>query len=228
MLKKMLTLGAMCAALLLTGCATVKPMAYSKDVATPADDKVVYLMTATFKNVYRTSFQPKLLVAHIEMPNAQSKEERINFKIDDEGKFENTTPEVGNTYLLRMELPPGQYKLVGMRCLNATFPVVTNYMVPIHATLNASKPGTVYLGHVEAVLRERQGNEFRAGPPVPLIDQAVGGASGGTFDVVFSDRWEEDAKLFITRFPAIKQVQVASMPLPPFDRAYAQKWWEEH
>jgi hypothetical protein len=229
MLKRILGLAALCATLLLTGCATVKPMTYSTDAPqAAANDKVVYLMTATIRNIYRPSYQPKLLVAHVEMPNAQSKEERINFKIDAEGSLENSTPEVGNTYLLRMELPPGEYKLVGLTCLNKSFPFIVNYLVPIHATVNQTVPGTYYLGHVEALLRERQGSEFRAGPPIPLVDQSIGGASGGSFDVVFSDRWTEDSELFVTHFPAMKDLKVASAPLPPFDRAYAQKWWEDH
>jgi len=229
MLKKILGWGALCATLLLTGCATVKPMSYSTDApAAVANDKVVYLMTATIRNVYRPSFQPKLLVAHFETPDAQSKEERINFKIDPEGSLENSTPEVGNTYLLRMELPPGEYKLVGLTCLNKSFPFVVRYLVPIHATVKQTTPGAYYLGHVEALLRERQGSEFRAGPPIPLLDQSMGGASGGSFDVAFSDRWTEDSELFVTQFPAMKDLKVASAPLPPFDRAYAQKWWEDH
>jgi hypothetical protein len=229
MLKKILGMATLAATLLLTGCATVKPMAFSTEAAKPpAADKAVFLMTATFKNVYRTSFQPKLLVANVEKPVVQGSEDRLNFRIDTEGSFENTSPDKGNTYLLRMELPPGEYTLVGMTCLNKSFPILAQYFVPVHAKIVASAPGTYYLGHVDAVLRERQGNEFRAGAPIPLIDQAIGGGSGGTFDVAIFDRWTEDQPLFHSRFPAMKDLTVASAPLPPFDREYAQKWWEDH
>lgn len=228
MLKKLLMLGSLCAALLLSGCATVKPMSYSPEAGKPSDGNVVYLMTATIRNVYRSSFQPKLLVAHVEMPDAQSKDERFNFKIDELGKLENSTAEVGNTYLLRMELPPGDYKLLALTCRNTAFPVIVTYQVPLHTRLNVTRPGTVYLGHVDAVLRERQGKEFRAGPVMPLVDQAVGGAAGGTFDIAFSNRWDEDKELFIERFPAIGDTKVDMAIMPPFDRAVAQKWWEDH
>lgn len=229
MLKKILGLAALAGALLLTGCATVKPMAYSTEAAKPpAADQSVYLMTATFKNVYRTSYQPKMLVAHIERPDAQGRDDRLNFRIDDQGKMENASPETGNTYLLRMELPPGEYTLVGVTCMNKSFPILATYFIPVHAKITVGAPGTYYLGHVDATLRERQGNEFRAGAVIPLVDQAVGGGAGGTFDISITDRWTDDQLLFQSRFPAMKDLTVASATLPPFDRAYAQKWWEDH
>lgn len=229
MLKKILGLAALAGTLLLTGCATVKPMAYSaKATEPPAADNAVLLMTTTFRNIYRTSYQPRMLVAHIEKPNVQGSDDRLNFRIDDLGKLESSSPEKGNTYLLRMELPPGEYTLVGVTCLNQSFPIIAQYFVPIHAKITVGAPGVYYLGNVHAVLRERQGNEFRAGAVIPLLDQAVGGGSGGTFDVSITDRWADDQLLFQSRFPAMKELTVASATLPPFDRAYAQKWWEEH
>lgn len=88
--------------------------------------------------------------------------------------------------------------------------------------------GVFYLGQVNAVVRERQGNEFRAGPPIPLIDQAVIGASGGTFDIEIVDAQARDEALFRERFPALKDATIRKAMLPGFDRARAQKWWEEH
>src|SRR5450759_5082661 len=94
-------------AILLAGCATSTKMAFSdgSDSAIKAD-KAVYLMTATIKNSYRTSHQPKLIVANVEKVPAANKADRLNFKIDDIGKIESDTPN-GSTYLLRMELEQG-------------------------------------------------------------------------------------------------------------------------
>lgn len=75
-------------------------------------------------------------------------------------------------------------------------------------------------------MRERQGNEFRAGPVIPLIDQGVAGASGGTFDIVVSDQWDTDQALFEKNFPALKGIEVRKSLVPAFDRAKAQKLWE--
>jgi len=94
--------------------------------------------------------------------------------------------------------------------------------------VNATTPGVYYLGHVDATVRERTGNEFKAGAPIPLIDQAVAGASSGTFDVAITDRWTQDESLFKNKYPALKKATINKSVLPAFDRDAAQKWWEAH
>src|SRR2546430_12996643 len=50
--------------------------------------------------------------------------------------------------------------------------------LPLHEELTVTQPGVFYLGHVDATVRERTGGEFKAGPSIPLIDQAeIGRAS---------------------------------------------------
>jgi hypothetical protein len=75
-------------------------------------------------------------------------------------------------------------------------------------------------------VRERVGGELTAGGPVPLIDQAVAGASGGTFDVAISDRWDIDGPRLVMAFPGLRQIAVQKVILPPFDRAAAQRWYD--
>jgi hypothetical protein len=77
-------------------------------------------------------------------------------------------------------------------------------------------------------VRERQENEFKAGPSIPLIDQAVAGASTGTFDIKISDNFVKDEAIFRSKFPALVGVPIRKSILPAFDRANAQKWWEAH
>ena len=86
----------------------------------------------------------------------------------------------------------------------------------------------VPIGHIEATVRERQGDEFKAGSSIPLIDQAVVGASGGTFDVAITDALSTDEALFRSKFPALTNVEIKRAILPPFDRLKAQQWWEAH
>jgi len=102
-----------------------------------------------------------------------------------------------------------------------------SFFTPLHTPLESKSPGVFYLGHVSAVVRERQGSEFRAGPAIPLIDQGVVGASGGTFDIAIVDGLASDEPQFRSRFPALNGATVQKAILPPFDRAKAQKWWEE-
>lgn len=214
----------------LGACATPTKMAYSSDSRTPVKPSdAVFLMTATLKNTYHPSFEPRLLVVNVEKGGAQSKADRLNFTLDDKARFkEADSHEDGNTYLLRLQLPPGQYVIRGLTCLSPHFPIMGSFFAPLHETLDASAPGVFYLGHVEAIVRERNGSEFKAGPSIPLIDQAVAGASGGTFEVEVSDRWDTEESVFRSTFPQLGATPVHKAILKPFDRAYAQDWWEKH
>lgn len=217
-------------AALASGCATRTPMAFESDAERlTVESKPVFLMTATLKNTYHTSFQPKLLVVNVEKPNAKEAADRLNFIMDAKARSQETnSPDVGNTYLLRMPLEAGEYEIRGLTSRSFSFPISGFFFTPMHSPLKSAKPGVYYLGHVEAIVRERQGNEFRAGPPIPLIDQAASGASGGTFDVEISDRLAVDEPIFRAAFPALKGVEIQKALLPTFDRAAAQRWWEAH
>lgn len=230
MLKRWTTWAGLAAAILLAGCATPTRMAFHDDAQRiEAGSKPVMLMKATIRNQYRPSFQPRLLVLHVERPDAKEAKDRINFTMDDKAKLGAGSPEEGNTYLLRMELEPGQYEIRGLTSMAGGFPIIGSFFAPMHMPLEVREGGVYYLGHVRATVRERQGNEFRAGPPIPLIDQAVVGASGGTFDVEMLDGQAEDEALFRTRFPALRaDIPIHKAMLPAFDRAKAQEWWEKH
>jgi len=228
-ISRIAALAAVCSWLLLTGCATPTKLAFAKDTTTPPkSNEQILLMTATLKNSYRTSHQMQLLVVSVERAGATDREGRLNFTIDDGAKAETDTADAGNSYYLSMKLEPASYVIVGLLAMNRSFPTVTNYFVPLHADLTVTGPGVFYLGHVEATLRERTGNEFKAGPSIPLIDQSVGGASGGTYDIEISDQWDTDKPKFLAKFPALNGVSVTKSVLPPFDRAKAQDWWEKH
>jgi hypothetical protein len=214
------------AALSLSGCATKMDMPYSSNQPSADPAKGVYLMTLTTKNTYHTSFQPDMLVINVEKVGAQSSADRLNFVIDDAGKNETGSADTGNTYLIRMQLPPGDYMIHGVTCLNRQFPIIASFFVPLHEKLTVSAAGVYYLGHVDGTVRERVGDEFKAGPTLPLIDEAVAGASGGTFDVVISDQWDKDSQQFVAKFPSLQGINVQKAIMAPFDRALAQKLWE--
>jgi hypothetical protein len=216
-------------AVLLSGCATPTKMAFDSDEERLTESsKPVFLMTATLKNAYRTSFQPKLIVVNVERAGAKDAADRLNFTLDEKAKNESDNPEVGSTYFLRMQLDPGRYEIRGLTSVGRSFPISGFFFAPMHAPVESSHPGVFYLGHVTATVRERQGNEFKAGPSIPLLDQAIAGASGGTFDIEISDRLSTDETTFRSKFPALRAIEIKKSVLPPFDRAVAQKWWEAH
>lgn len=213
-------------ALTLTGCATRTKMAFEDDTQKVTEtSKPIYLMTATIKNNYKPSYQPNLIVVNVEKAGAKEAADRLNFTMDDKAVNKAVAADAGNSYLLRLELEAGRYEIRGLTSQSMSFPFVAMFFTPLHAPLDVSKPGVYYLGHVTATVRERQGEEFKAGPSVPLIDQAVAGASSGTFDVEISDRFATDEAVFRAKFPALNGVAIQKALLPAFDRAKAQQWW---
>ncbi|RSZ61014.1 hypothetical protein HF313_16940 [Massilia atriviolacea] len=200
------------------------PFGTADEAINPA--KSIYLMTATLKNDYHSSYQPKAIVLHVERGAAADKADRINYTMDTLARAESDAAGTGNTYYLRMELEQGQYTVRSITGMVQSFPIIATFSAPLHAQLDAATPGVYYLGHVDATVRERVGNEFKAGPSIPLIDQAVAGASGGTFDVAVSDRWARDESEFKRRFPVLKSATIGKAILPAFDRPKAQAFWE--
>ena len=214
----------------LTGCATPTKMALldekTSDIGTK---KPVYLMTVTLRNSFHTSYQPRLLVVHTEKPDAKEKSDRINFTMDDLAKYdEDDSKEKGNTYLIRMEFDPGKYEIVGFTSRVKSFLTPGWFFTPLHADIEVNSPGVFYLGHVSGIVRKRNEGEFRAGPPIPILDQAVVGAADGTFDVEITDDFNKDEAIFRETFPSLAGITIQKAILPPFDRAKAQQWWEAH
>lgn len=217
------------AALALSGCASTLDMPFADNAAAAPDaGKAVFLMTVTTKNTYHTSYQPDMVVVNVERSAVKSDEDKLNFKIDKNGTNETGKPETGNTYLVRMQLDPGEYIIQGVTCFNNQFLIIATFFAPLHEKLAVTGPGVYYLGHVDATVRERVGGEFKAGPTIPLIDQGVAGASGGTFDITISDAWTTDEAQFDAKFSGLKGVTVQKAIMAPFDRAEAQKYWEDN
>jgi hypothetical protein len=220
---------AVLSALILSACATPTKMALHDDSESiEKSEKPIFLMTATLKNGYRESYQPELLVVNIERKEVTGSSDRINFTMDDKAKKNSDSDKAGNSYFLRMALDSGSYVVRGMTGFSGIFPVRGMFFAPVHTDLQAPKSGVYYLGHIDATVRERNENEFRAGPVIPLLDQAVTGFSGGTFEIAVTDRFEQDAPEFMAKFPALKNVQITKALLPAFDREKAQKWWDAH
>lgn len=227
MYRRTFMLPLLCVAFLVSGCATSTKMAFHKETDTlSADGNPIFLMTVTCRNNYKPGYQPELKVVNVEKQEAKERKDRLNFTTDKKAQLAAGEKEEGNGYLVRMELASGDYVLRGLTGTSGTFPVMGTFVAPLNLDLTAKGSGVYYLGHVNATVRERKDGEFRAGPPIPLLDQAVTGFSGGTFDIEISDRQVEDEALFKERFPVLSNVAIQKAILPPFDREKAQKLWE--
>ncbi|TQK04753.1 hypothetical protein [Herbaspirillum sp. SJZ107] len=211
--------------LALTGCATVNQMAFDKkSTSIDTREKSVVLMTVDVSRSDGSRFVPEPFVVKLARPNAQSKEERQNFKLD---KDVDAVQENGHSiYLVRASLAPGEYKLQEVMGLAKGFPIMGTFIVPLNTDLKVKPGSIVYIGRIKATLRDRVGNEFRAGPLLPLLDQSVAGMSGGTWDVTYENLADKDIGLFRAAYPVLGNVNVETAPLPAFDRAAAQRQWE--
>jgi hypothetical protein len=211
----------------LGACATPTAMPFAADSDRVSEkSKPIFLMTANLRNLYRTNYQPRLIVVHVVKEGGRDTADRLNFTIDLKGRKETDLSESGNTYFIRFQLDPGEYDLIGMSSMARSGLILSRFITPLHAKITVKESGVYYLGHITGKIRERVGDEFKAGPSLPLIDQAVGGASGGTFDIEIKDEWSAFEDVFRSRFPALEGVSVKKAVLPPFDRAKAQSRWE--
>lgn len=209
---------------LISGCATVHEMGVKKDTKhLKLDNKGLLLMSVQVANEYKPDYQPQVIVAFVEKPNAQSKEDRHNFKTDLEGTISSSD---GSRYLLRMELEPGKYVVRGASCMYRSLFLIGSCFIPIHADIVVEPNKVTYLGRVKGVMKERKDEEFRAGPLIPLVDQSVTGFSQSTFEVFISDQSDEDLTAYKSLFPVLSTAEIETRILPPFDRKRAQVWWE--
>ncbi len=213
---------------LLTGCASVPHMPLSDENPNIEATKPLYLMTVTVRNEHKQRWQPKVLNIVLSKDAGAGKQEQVAFRLDTKAAVASTTAGGVTTYLVRFSTDPHPHAILGFNSMASAFPVHGFYFVPLHATVPEAGSGVHYLGAIKAVIRERKDGEFRAGPVVPLIDQAVAGASNGTFEIEVSDSYEADLKLFRATYVALKNVEVSNRVLPKWDRAKAQMYWEQN
>ncbi|HEU4652881.1 MAG TPA: hypothetical protein VFS47_02795 [Steroidobacteraceae bacterium] len=211
--------------LLASGCATVNPMAFDKSAKTiDTRSKSVILMTVDISRSDDSRYVPEPFAVKLEEPNAHEKSQRQNFKLNQKV---DTIQEAGHhVYLVRMAVKPGNYKLTTVSGLARAFPFNGFFDVPVLADLHVQPNTITYIGRVSASLRHREEGEFRAGPLLPLVDQAATSMSTSTWDVVIKDNAENDLAQFRRRYPVLLSSTIEQKPLPPFDKNAAQKWWD--
>lgn len=228
MIKRLLSLVFVVSSLWLTGCASTNTMSFAQDSETVAELKTpVFLLTANVRNDYKPSYTPVLTTINVYRLNADNSKELLRFSLDEKAMVKVSKDQDPTAYLLRLPLQPGKYEVESIYGVAHSFPVVGSFFLPLRSPLQVEKSGVYYLGNVTGVVRERVGAEFRAGPVVPLLDQAFSGASGGTFEVAITDHWSSDEAVFKNAFPALKLAEVKKAILPAFDRKAYQEWWDK-
>jgi len=214
-------------AALTTACASL-PMPLAEGAPKVDPSKPLYLMSVRVNNEHKPRWKPDVLGVLLDARGGVAKPEQVAFRMDGKGRVVSPAEDGSVTYLLRFTVDSAAYTLRGLNAMSAAFPVLGTYFVPLHSELPSATAGAHYLGAVNAVIRERRDNEFRAGPVVPLIDQAIAGASTGTFDIEITDAYERDVALFKKTFTALDGVEIQKAVLPPWSRNDAQTYWEKN
>lgn len=200
-------------AFVLGGCATTRPLALSSNItAIDVSKESIALLTVKIANDYKPVFQPSLKEIHVRGDGGGKDREQFSFGVDEKYKeIEHTA----NEYLISIQLPPGNYQLRELSAQTETFPMIGNFTVPVYSNFTIEPHKIIYLGHIEATVKERtDDNLLRAGTVVPLIDQAATGASGGTFQVSITDLYTDDMKCFQEKYPYLAKHQVDNNTLP--------------
>jgi hypothetical protein len=202
--------------LLFFSCATIKPMALNP-TATKLDctKDSVALMAVKVSNQYKPKYQPAVTYAFV-WTREKDNRKKYSFKVANPYK---TVLGESIEYLISVQLPPGKYKLRELMGTSGSFPIRGTFWVPLYLNFDLEPNKVLYLGRIEAVNRKKiSGDELAAGPPIPLIDQAVTGFSGGTFDINISDKYETDMAIFKEQFPSIKSYNAEKMILPQWHK----------
>jgi len=201
---------------LLGGCATMAPSALNSETTDiDVSKESIALLTVKVANTYSTSYQPNIKLAFV-WSEAEKDRKKYSFSVDE--KYREVKNSF-NEYLISFQLPAGKYNLRELWGQSGFFPVIGTFSVPIYSSFSIEPQKIIYLGHIDAIIKKRTDSELlRAGPLLPLIDQAVTGASGGTFVLTITDLYENDIKLFQQEYPYLAKHQVENCTLPQWNQ----------
>lgn len=208
--------------LVLSGCATGKMALQGDTEQITNTSNPIVLVSVTLRNTLAPSHQPELNDIWVkkldELNTGTGNPKEEGFKMDEKGKSETGSLPDGNNYLIRLALNPGRHIIQHLNSQSSSFLIKGRFFTQLNAPVEIKGPGVYYLGHIGATVRKKNSGEDSAGPPIPIIDQAAVGASGGTFDIEITDQFDTDSALFISRFPALRGVAIQKAVLPPIQR----------
>lgn len=196
------------------GCATGRPMAFAPEAPPLALGPQQGLALATLKisNAWKTGCQPHAKSLVVRPLAAEGADERFQTSPFRASAAENDQWE---EVLVTLPLAPGGYQFGEIAAKASCGIVFGNGVVPVNAPFRVEPGKAVYVGRVEALRRERKGDEPRAGSLIPLIDQAVTGFSGGTFDVRVVDAFAADVQALKATYPPLANMPIEQAPMGP-------------
>lgn len=206
--------------LTLGGCATMKPSALGPDgKQLDVSKESIALLSVKVANKYKTGYQPDIKNVFIWEDKSENRK-KYSFAVEE--KYNEIENEF-NEYLISFQLPPGKYEMREFFAQKMAFPVFGSFALPIYADFSIGSNEIVYLGNIDARIIERTSDdELRAGPVIPLIDQAVTGASGGTFVIEITDHFNDDIAKFKQKYHQLTGFDIINLTLPPWKKPIAE------
>jgi hypothetical protein len=186
----------------LTGCFTKMPLRSDETFALkPHESLAVFRMT--LKNEFKNyTLTPDAMTVEA-TERSGGKTYRFTFGVPERQVSDRELEMMGS-----FALPPGDYKITGFSGRTdvgfAILPVIGQFDPSFERSFSVGTNDSVYLGHVIARLVEKKSNdEERAGPIVPLLDQATTGMSNGTFKFEVVDDFQKDIEYIKVRYPSV-------------------------
>ena len=196
-------------ALLISGCA--QNMALTKEQSSlDLSEKSIALLSVRVSNRNKPSFQPEIKNALI-VPKDGITNTSYLFMVGNPYKETDDYKD----YLLSFSLEPGMHHFRWIGVKYVTLPLIAaGCNINLDMKKDIKPKSVVYLGHIDAVIREKKNGESTNCPLLPLIDQAVAGFSTGVLDVTITDNFASDKNLFYSAFPSLKNVTIDKSILP--------------
>jgi hypothetical protein len=197
---------------LVSGCAAVKPPALAKTTnQLDLSKESIVVLSLRVGNKFKPSYQPNLDYMYFEEISPEAG--KIHKYAVNLYKSEN---EKYNEYLVSMQLHPGKYKFVTVPATSGIFPIRGTFNIPFNYEFAINPSEVAYLGNFEAYIEQKAtSNDSAAGPFIPLIDQAVSGASGGTFKLAIKDNFMEAVRNFRTEYPVLNKYPIKNTVIKP-------------
>lgn len=194
---------------LMLNCAPGKPLAISIDSKNlNITEESIALLVIKTSNKVNAGFVPLIRSTEVR-DNINNK----NIKFDCANSVLES-PEGYLDHLISMQLPPGDYTLTNFSGSSTIGGKASVWVPPgsfswnFSAEFNLIPNKIVYLGRMEAINRDRIGNEKQSGSTIPLIPQSVSGFSRGTFDLKCIDMFEEDLNNILRSYQWVREYHI--------------------
>lgn len=189
---------------LVLGCSScasqrIRPLPFGTTTLNPGLSQIA-LISFRLQNAWSPPFLP--IPKTLTLRGTGSHNTTFNVKLP-------AAPAFVGDYYAAIPLPAGAYVIEVISGRTDGGWVKGVFEAPIEASFELQPGKLQYLGHIEAINRERtNSDQIRAGPIIPIIDQSMSGFSTGTWKIRILDQKANDLKEFQTRYPVLANATI--------------------